>query len=67
MNQFDTNIEVVRSYFNTLTSTQRVVYKMAYNFAFKYNVNTTQESAHNAGVVEVERINSLQKILNKYM
>lgn len=55
----------MENFTNTLTGINKVLYKTAYEFHMKYSANATTESAHQAGLKEIERIKELSKELDK--
>ena len=50
----------MNSFFETLKGVEKVMYKSAYNFHMKYTLNANEESAHQAGLREIDRINKLR-------
>lgn len=55
----------MENFTNTLTGINKVLYKTSYEFHMKYSENATAESAHQAGLNEIERINELSKEWDK--
>jgi hypothetical protein len=48
-------------FLETLSGINKVLYKTSYEFEMKYSENATPESAHQAGLAEIKRIEELSK------
>ena len=55
----------MENFMSTLTGIEKVLYRTAYNFEMKYGSESTEESAHAAGLKEIERISNMRKDFDK--
>jgi hypothetical protein len=53
------------SFYNNLKGVERVMYKTAFNFHMKYSDGATEDTAHEAGVKELERLGRIRKESNQ--
>lgn len=51
--------------YNNLKGVEKVMYKTAFNFHMKYSTGATEDSAHIAGLKELERLGKLRNEMNK--
>lgn len=53
------------TFLSTLTGVEKCLYKSAYQFHMDYHSGATEESAHQEGLGEIERIKNLMKQASK--
>jgi len=51
----------MNAYYENLKGVERSMYKMAFEFHKDYTENATEDSAHEAGLKELERLGRLRK------
>ena len=51
----------MNEFYGTLKGTEKVMYKMAYNFHKNHSKGATEESAHQAGLKEISRLVRLRE------
>ena len=51
----------MNAFYDNLKGVERVMYKTAFNFHTKYYEGATEDTAHEAGIKELERLGRLRK------
>jgi len=55
----------MNAYYDNLKGVERVMYKSAFNFHKQHVQGATEDSAHEAGVKELERLGKIRKEASK--
>ena len=55
----------MNAFYDSLKGTDRVLYKMGYDFHKKLSPDSTEEDAHKAGLSEIKRIGRLREQLSQ--
>ena len=51
----------MNGFYDNLKGVERVMYKTAFNFHIKYHEGATEDTAHEAGIKELERLGKIRK------
>ena len=55
----------MNEFYNNLKGVEKVMYKTKFDFHMKYSTGATEDSAHTAGLKELERLGKLRKEMDQ--
>ena len=55
----------MNSFYDNLKGVEKVMYKTAFEFHLNYSAGATEDSAHTAGIKELERLRKMRKEMDQ--